>query len=144
MSFHTFDLIAHNSDPSFIQKGEESNHVKIIVVLSEQEDKDLIEGLLKNILNAVNIDITSEVHILEIASIAINILDTIKDLGIEKILCFGTTPKALSLNLNAQLYHPVHISAKTFLFAESLAFIEANKGRKKLLWDNLQSIFLAK
>jgi len=141
MPFHTFDLLAHDTTPLFIHKTDASSPVKIIVVLSVQDDEGLIEGLLKNILKAVKIDIDNEVHIIQVSDISINILDLIKDLKLEKILCFGANPSMLSMNLNPQLYHPMHIADTTFLFAESLSYIEAHKDRKKILWDNLQSIF---
>ena len=146
MSFHSFNLIApfEESIDSFAKI--QSNPIRLIVVLIEGEDKVLLDGLFTNILAAIKIDLKKEVCLIKVKSSnqKFNIYKALKDLKVDKVICFGLAPNSLMLNFDSSFYQPVVQSGNTFLFVDSLASIENNKDYKKLLWNNLQSIFLAK
>lgn len=142
MGFHTFNLIADFQDITVLDKLTSSAAIKVIVVLQEQEKTELIDGLLKKILSAIHIDLAEDVQLVKASTTtSINILKPLKDLEIDKVLCFGIEPHNLAFNFSPTLYKPIHIENRTFLFVDSLSKIEADQNRKKMLWSNLQTIF---
>ncbi len=144
MGFYTFNLIAHSLESREQIKSNSSNSVKLMVVLEEQEDNDLLDGLLKKILSAINIDLSSDVCLVKSSKHlpSLNIIKSIKDLRINKVISFGLNPKDLALNFTNVLYEPIHIGDLTFLFADTLGVLNNDPGKKKALWLNLQQIFL--
>ena len=144
MGFHTFNLIAHSIEAIDQVSNTASNSFKVMVVLEAQEDKVLLDRLLKKILAAINIDLAKDVCLLKAPehSQSLNIINTIKDLKIEKVICFGVQPKDLTLNFATSLYKPMTIGELTFLFADTLSTLDKDANRKKALWVNLQQIFL--
>lgn len=146
MGFHTFNLIAHSLEASDLINQNTSNSFKVMVVLEAQEDKDLLDGLLNKILAAIKIDLTEDVCLIKTPepSHKLNILKSIKDLKIKKVLCFGLQPKDLTLNFSTTLYKPMQVGDMTFLFADALSTLDKEPDRKKALWNNLQEIFLSK
>ena len=146
MGFHTFKLIAHSIDAIEQLSNSTSNSFKVMVVLEAEEEEVLLDGLLTNILAAIKIDLKKEVCLIKVKSSnqKFNIYKALKDLKVDKVICFGLAPNSLMLNFDSSFYQPIVQSGNTFLFVDSLASIENNKDYKKLLWNNLQSIFLAK
>ncbi len=144
MAFHTFNLIAHSLDAIDQITDNTSNSFKVMVVLGAEEDKDLLDGLLKKILSAIKIDMSNDVCLVKKTEspTRLNILSAIKDLEIKKVLCFGLQPLDLTLNISASFYKPLQVGAHTFLFADSLSILDTDPARKKALWNNLQQIFL--
>lgn len=142
MPFDTFDLVAHFGVPEQENSFSASNPPKVLLVLSQTEDKDLLESFLPKILQAVKIDMQTESLSIIHSNYPINILDQIKDLGVKNVISFGVSPKDLTLNLNPQLYTLLDISKVKFLFADKLDVISKQQDRKKLLWNHLQTIFL--
>lgn len=144
MGFHTFNLIAHSIDANDQLSNIASNSFKVIVVLEAKEEKVLLDGLLTKILSAINIDISKDVCLIKTPerSHSLNIINVIKDLKIEKVICFGVQPKDLTLNFASTLYKPIQIGELTFLFADTLSTLDKDAARKKALWANLQKIFL--
>lgn len=144
MGFHTFNLIAHSLSASDQIDSISSNSFKVMVVLEAKEDNDLLDGLLKKILSAINIDLSKDVCLVKAPDQIhhLNILKSIKDLGINKVLCFGLQPKDLTLNFSTTYYKPMHVGDLTFLFSDALSILNQDPARKKALWVNLQEIFL--
>ncbi len=144
MGFHTFNLIAQSIQANE-QLSHPTNHLfKVMVVLKAQEDKSLLDGLLAKILAAIHIDISKDVCLVKTAEPyhPINIINTIKDLNIDKVICFGVQPKDVALNFTNALYQPMHVGGLTFVFADTLSTLNKDANKKKALWGNLQQIFL--
>ncbi len=141
MAFNAFELLTvkQNPDESFVS--QESNLTKVIIVLSSNEDKVLRSNLLPKILKAVNVDLVKEAIIVEEQHYGIDIIKLIKDQNIDKVISFGVSPLALSLNLSATLYKLNKIGSIQFLFSDNLGVISTNQERKKALWSNLQILF---
>jgi len=99
MPFDTFDLISHFSEESIENPFSAGNPPKVLLVLSQTEDKDLLNTFLPKILQAVKIDMKKESLSIVHSHQVLNILDLIKDSKIENVISFGVSPKDLSLNV---------------------------------------------
>lgn len=63
------------------------------------------------------------------------------ELGFSNALFFGIPPKQAGLMLNVSPYEPISLNGISFLFAASLAEIQANPALKRPLWEGMKAMF---
>jgi hypothetical protein len=61
---------------------------------------------------------------------------------VHHFITFGVPFERLDLDIMMDRYHPVRFDGITFMLADALGVIEADRDLKKRLWDSLQRIFL--
>jgi DNA polymerase III psi subunit len=141
MAFSTFELLTLKQSPDHHYITPKSNQNNVMIVLSANEDEKLRSTLLPKIMNAVHIDIEKEAILVEAPNYGINIVKLISEQNAIKVISFGVSPSALSINLSALLYKINKIGDVEFLFSDNLKVISTNQERKKALWNQLQSLF---
>ncbi len=120
------------------------NNAKSILVLAA-ENQGLSDGLLEfmsKILQAVKIHFPQDIALLKSTHQAsFSFIQIAREVPVSKILSFGLPAGQLGLHWRYSLYSPLHKLDRTFLFAERLSLIQADKQRKMLLWKALQQMF---
>ncbi len=132
-SEQTFDEI----DPT------QSNQFTTLVVFQPDVENEELEKFLSNILTAAKLDMSKDVFLYRSTSKTdFSFIRSKTKAKIEKVIIFGIHPKKLGINLDMKLYNPLNFQDCTFLLANSLAEIQADQNKKKLLWTCLQEIYL--
>ncbi len=121
-----------------------NNQKKILIVVNEPNanfinDSDL--QLLTGILNACKLTL-ADIAIINIYRKGINYSDITEELEPVVILLFGVELKRLEFPLHFPDFQVQKYNDQKFLAAPSLQTLAADVPAKKLLWSNLQNIFL--
>lgn len=58
------------------------------------------------------------------------------------VLVFGLSPTRLGLSVQCSLYIPFEFYGSNWIFCDSLSNLEPDRGKKALLWQALQAMFL--
>ncbi|QSE96848.1 DNA polymerase III subunit psi [Fulvivirga lutea] len=118
-------------------KGENNKHITILVNYpSEDHISNQDEEFLLKILSAVNLSL-SDVAIINLANNQCS-LEQLTQFNTTKVLLFGSLESTPDLS-NYQL---TELSGIKIHKANSLGEIQNNVAEKKLLWGNLQKLFL--
>jgi hypothetical protein len=108
--------------------GTEKKIVREVVIVMSDADTAK-KPFLEKILLAVNINLAEVAVFTSVASIP-------ADIHYNKAICFGEKISGVSY------YVPSPIQNRTILLADTLAEIESDVNKKKLLWGCLQKMFL--
>ena len=147
MDFLVFPI----KEPEYIlEKCKGSNQKKLLVIYNERNETPERMEFLKKILGAAKFDMDKDILLLQLTNeepfsfiaARTKAMDFFEQGEIDNLLVFGFAPKHFGLNLNIQKYQPAHFYKCGFLFADSLAVLENDKGLKGALWKAMQKVFL--
>ncbi|WP_116125680.1 hypothetical protein [Lewinella sp. IMCC34183] len=107
-------------------------------------------AFLKRILGAAGYrEPGRQLHLLEWpADRSLDLSGLIRRLGVHRVILFGYTPDLLGLHLHVANYTPVTLAGVSYLFADSLSYIEETKAEgdnrpAAALWNSIREHFLA-
>lgn len=119
-------------------KGE--NKKGLLIVLTGQETGEL--SFLEKVLGAVGYDLRQDSLTVFVTPLQkFSSSELCHAHGIGHLLFFGVPPKQAGLHFQTQKYAPVQFAGKHYLFADSLADIEASPALKRPLWEGLKAVF---
>ncbi len=136
-----FDFKIYPVDKVEISAGKGLNKKGLLVAMAGTEAPELL-AFLEKVLQAVGYDLQEDALSIWVTSAEpfwFKGLD--QAAGFSHAIFFGIPPAQAGLNLQAQLYQPVSIADKTFLFADNLQKIQENPPLKRPLWEALKTIF---
>jgi len=106
------------------------------------DDENVPDQLLEKILAAVNLKFPEDLLILrKTPNEPFSFSALMSRVQLEKILVFGLAPQQLGLQIIVHNYQPFQLNNCTFLFADDLKIIAADKLLKVRLWEALKHIF---
>ncbi len=130
-----FDFNLYQLDDASVQKVD--NPAKIgIISTSLTEENQLF---LSKIMLAIQLDLNKDIDLYEAQ---IQYKDLCKDADYTTLLIFGYTPQMLGLNIQINNYQIVKFKHTHLLFAHDLETISTDISKKKLLWQQLQLLFI--
>ena len=116
------------------------NHNVLLLADEELDPSNLL--FLEKILKAVNLNIDG-VDLLNLHGVHdVDFAELLRGKYIHHFITFGVPFERLHLDIMMDRYAPVRFEGITFLMADSLPTIEADRNLKKRLWDALQRVFL--
>lgn len=114
---------------------------KFLILMEVEDENEPNTILLKNILNAINIEFPTDVKIGYLASDqSYQLLSFLQSHQPKTILIFGLQPKILSLNIAFRPYDLIQLHECQWIFADSLSKISQDKLLKKNLWEALKRL----
>ena len=136
IDYYSIDSLALTS-----QDFEGAFDKKCTVLLSTSDQTKENEILLGNILKAIDLDITQDIHLGYLKNDeSISLLNYLVNQAPKLVLIFNIAPKALSLHIDPTYYTPVKIGSTTWVFAHALSELSQKKSLKKSLWEALKLI----
>lgn len=130
--------IANKKRQSSQLHGQGSKGILVVVANTEKN-----EQMLGALLNAIKLDMISDVYTLTLDSDDItNLSELIADKQITKMVSFGFDSSSLGFNLVHAYYHIYHLGSLSAIFSESISQLGADKSKKVALWKVLQELFL--
>lgn len=121
--------------------GKGRNKKGLLIALNEEETPELT-AFLEKILKTVGFEMEDDTFRFWLTSPAPFWL---KGLDLQTpfshAIFFGVKPVQAGLNLEAELYSPLSISDKTYLFAHNLSRIQQEPALKRPLWEALKVLF---
>lgn len=144
----SFDLIFFNSllydTPNLdspVSKTEGQNKEGVLVLCTEFSNPLLREFLTK-ILQAVKTNLSEDVWVLDVTQEGMpHWAELSKTVRCQKAIIFGIAPAQLGLHLRLPIYECTEFRGCNILLADSLEAINADNGKKKYLWRELQTMF---
>lgn len=116
------------------------NHQVLLLADEDLDPSNLL--FLEKILKAVNLNIDG-VDLLNLHGVQnVDFAELLRGKYINHFITFGVPFERLHLDIMMDRYAPVRFEGITFLMADSLPTIEADRNLKKRLWDALQRVFL--
>jgi DNA polymerase III psi subunit len=98
--------------------------------------------LLSKMLQAAGFDMAEDAKIFWIgAQQPFSFSSLRNELGFSNALFFGIPPTQAGLMLNVKPYEPLSLNGINYLFAASLAEIQANPALKRPLWEGMKAMF---
>lgn len=113
-----------------------------IVILLRETDYEKHGDLLNNILNAIKIDIQRDAVLLKLESDASCHLHKYVRSITEYVLSFGLGIKDIGVNASFMANHFYKTETYQIMLTHGLEKLNADKQKKKILWQALQSTFL--
>jgi DNA polymerase III psi subunit len=139
---HIFDIDTY-SIPEEGQVSIQGNpNTARIVILLREVDYETHGDLLNNILNAIKIDVQQDAVILKLASEASCHLHKHITAATEYVLSFGLGIKSLGVNASFMANHFYQTESYAIMLTHGLEKLNADKQKKKALWQALQSVFI--
>ncbi len=115
------------------------NHKVLLLADEELDPSNLL--FLEKILKAVNLNVNG-VDLLNLHGAQdINFAELLRGKYINHFITFGVPFERINLDIMMDRYSPVRFEGITFLMADSLPTIEADRDLKKRLWSALQRVF---
>ncbi len=115
------------------------NHKVLLLADEELDPSNLL--FLEKILKAVNLNVNG-VDLLNLHGAQdINFAELLRGKYINHFITFGVPFERINLDIMMDRYSPVRFEGITFLMADSLPTIEADRDLKKRLWGALQRVF---
>ena len=116
------------------------NHKVLLLADEELDPSNLL--FLEKILRAVNLNING-VDLLNLHGVSnVDFPELLRGKYINHFITFGVPFERIHLDIMMDRYAPVRFEGITFLMADSLPTIEADRALKKRLWGALQRVFL--
>lgn len=113
-----------------------------VLALAEPDFAAANRAFLEKVLTAAHVDLRKDVLLAEIlASELRSIASDIREKQPEQILVFGITPAQLGLSVLMRPYQTFDFYGCSWLFADPLSAIEADRSKKTQLWAALKQIF---
>ncbi len=112
----------------------------LILVDEELLPSDVL--FLEKVLKAVNLDVNG-VDLLNIHGLqGMDFAPILAKKAVHHFFTFGVPFQRINLDIMMDRYQPIRFDGVTFMMADSLATIEADKNLKRRLWESLQKVFL--
>ena len=113
-----------------------------LILCTKAAKQDNLSTLLRNILNAVKLDLQNDILInYKTDEESHSLAEWRTKAPIRHILLFGIPPQQLDIQNDIPKYQPTPIEEINFLVADDLAAINTDKSLKKALWMALQKIY---
>jgi hypothetical protein len=141
-TFLDFDFYQTNTNTDFTLLG---NHKKqmLIVIVDEAEQNDANIAFLEKIIAAIKYDFKQDTAYFFLQKEEkLTISDVVSRHQIKDLLVFGINNTQLGIYANQKKYQPFYIQQVTYIFADNLSEIQAQKELKGALWDALKKVFL--
>ncbi len=150
-AFFDFKLFALPDARAAADRSQGDNRRQVLV-LQETPGREAteLEAFLGRMLKAAGLDLHTDISQLQLApGEALSLSGLRSYVPFSTVLAFGISPGQLGLHMNINKYHPLHHAGITYLFADQLSAIHAERqsgGREMAgaLWAALQQIFLEK
>ena len=144
MQFLDFQIFPQIDPEKLLNAAKGSNQKKLLIVLKKlsSDKKEELLDLLSKILKAVHYDLDQDALLIELTDEeGFSFVRFQTKTKIEKMIVFGINPKKCGLNFSAKLYEEKKFQDWSFLFANDLQEIAADKNKKGLLWNSLKTMF---
>ncbi len=126
---------------NLISEGRGNNRKGLFVACAGTEEPAAVE-LLSKMLQAAGFDMDEDALVFWTTTqqpLPFSLLRN--EAGFSRAMFFGIAPKQAGLMLNAKPYEPLALGKVTYLFAASLADIQANPALKRPLWEGMKGMF---
>lgn len=124
-----------------VSEGSGNNKKKLFVGCAGTEapaDKELLSKMLQ----AAGFDMAEDAKIFWLTTQQPFSFSTLRnELGFSNAIFFGIPPKQAGLMLNVKPNEPLTHNGVTYLFAASLAELQANAALKRPLWEGIKLMF---
>lgn len=128
--------------------GEGATGVWIIARTSKDEEEEQ-RTFLKRVLSAAQLDLQRDAYtIFKYDDVPLSLRWVRRGRDLKVVLAFGVSAKELGLQLHYRPYEPLSLPGQTYIFADRLSDIQAeraggNKAKAAALWKVLQTVFLS-
>ncbi len=138
--FLDFKVISKMDATAVLEQCQGKNQKGIFLLYAKDEVEEL--PFLKKVLQSVQLDFDQDVlSFMGDATTSFSVSDLYQTTSITKVLVFGLPPSQIGLQLHLSKYQAYPINNRTYLFADRLPDIAANKNLKGHLWKGLQELF---
>lgn len=142
--FLDFDIYKNIDETNVINFLLTDNHKHTLIVSLKGNTLEKEQIFLGKILKAIRHDIKSDVVLAEIEKAkTVHFQVFSKKFDLKKVILFGVSPAQLGLHFKIRQYQPLTIGKYTFLWIDALPTLMKNQSKKRLLWNNLQMMFLS-
>ncbi|MEM9919214.1 MAG: hypothetical protein AAF990_14020 [Bacteroidota bacterium] len=132
-------FVGNESDSPANCSGANEKH---LLLITEQQLTSEQLMLLTKILQAVEYNLEKDALLLKHkVDQPLNLHHVIKGRTVEKVIVFSHVPSLLGLSVQHTPYQAFQLAGKTFLFADSIEKISADKSLKSALWNALKAMF---
>jgi hypothetical protein len=136
--FSEKDLLINLPESDILRTAQGQFSKKIMIVSTPLISTDFCS----KVLAAAQIDLQKDTKICSLPAMSsVSLVSETAKISPQKILVFGLEPKRLGLNILPTLYEVFHFAGITWLFAEALDTIEADRTKKGQLWLALKNMF---
>ena len=137
------DLLFNIPEKSILKIAHGNFARRVFVASLSEPDFPENTAFLEKVLKAAGMDLEKDTLFAEITEIEqYSFLPLVKEKQTEYVLVFGIPANHLGLHVNMPLYQPISFYTTTFLFADKLSTLVADKNMKAKLWQSLQLLFL--
>ena len=141
-TFLDFDFYQTNTKAEVVLFGENKKQM-LIIIEDENEQNDANIDFLEKIITAIKYDFKQDcTYFLLPKKEKISITALVSKHQIKDLLVFGINNTQLGIYANQKKYQPFYIQQVTYIFADNLSEIQAQKELKGALWDALKKVFL--
>ncbi len=141
-TFLDFDFYQTDTTADLLLLGE-NKKLMLIVISDENELNDANIIFLEKIIAAIKYDFKQDTAYFFLhKEDKISITELISKQQIKDLLVFGINNTQLGIYANQKKYQPFYIQQVTYIFADNLSEIQAQKELKGALWDALKKVFL--
>lgn len=118
------------------------NHRKGLFVANMGEETPANAELLSKMLQAAGYDMAEDALVCWLTTPSpFSFASLRNEAAFTHALFFGLTPAQVGLKVNIKPYEPLSLGGATYLFAASIAEIQANPALKRPLWEGMKSMF---
>ncbi len=136
-----FDFEVFSLQENLVAEGQGNNQKGLFVAIAGEpapNDKELLSKMLQ----AARFDMAADAKVFWLNSPQPFSFSSLRnELGFSNALFFGIPPKQAGLMLNVKPYEPLSLNGVNYLFAASLAEIQANPALKRPLWEGMKAMF---
>ncbi|MEZ4910494.1 MAG: hypothetical protein R2774_06500 [Saprospiraceae bacterium] len=118
-------------------------NAKLLILVAKNDFGDAEMETLQKMISAIKMDFTQDVNLLILQNEEIYSLSTL-NLSYQAVLAFGVEPRNIGYFINTQHFKILEFYELKVMFCPSIREIKSKQESTKLLWNQLQTMFLIK